>query len=84
MLDTDFEPKIEGENFFDGAILEALGECTFSSLRQTIKRRLIPMSTVQYHLVNCLEYRIRNIRWAPHSLSSSQKQARVEMNQDLP
>jgi hypothetical protein len=62
MLDTDFEPKIEDENFIDEAILGALEECLFSLLRQIAKRVLIPMSTVRYHLVNSLGYRIRNIR----------------------
>jgi hypothetical protein len=79
----DFEPKIEEENFFGEAILGALEESPFSSLRQIAKRILIPMSTVQSHFVNSLGYRIRNIRWVLHSLSSNQKQARVEMNQDL-
>jgi hypothetical protein len=62
MLDTDFELKIEEENFTDEAILGVLEKCSFSSLRQIAKRILIPMSTVQYHLVNSLQYRIRNIR----------------------
>jgi hypothetical protein len=73
MLDADFEPKIEDENFIDEAIIGALEECPFASLRQIAKRRLIPMSTVRYHLVNSLGYRIRNIRWVPQSLSLSQK-----------
>jgi hypothetical protein len=81
MLGTDFRPKIEEENFIDETILGALEECPFSSFRQIVKRILIPMSTVRYHLVNSLGYRIRNIRWVPHTLSSSQKQARVEMSQ---
>jgi hypothetical protein len=46
MLGIDFKPKIEEENFIDEAILGALGECPFSSLRQIAKRILIPMSTV--------------------------------------
>jgi hypothetical protein len=83
MLDMDFEPKIEGENFIDEAILGALEKCPFSSLRQIAKRIFIPMGTVRYHSVNSSGYRIRNILWVPHSLSSSQKQARVEMSQDL-
>jgi hypothetical protein len=29
MLDTDFEPKFEKENFIDEAILNALEECPF-------------------------------------------------------
>jgi hypothetical protein len=68
MLDTGFAPKIEEENFIDEAILGALEECPFSSLRQIAKRMLIRMSTVQYHLVNSLGYRIRNIRRILHSL----------------
>jgi hypothetical protein len=37
MFDTDFEPKIEEDNFIDEAILEALEEFPFSSLRQIAK-----------------------------------------------
>jgi hypothetical protein len=83
MLDTAFKPKIKGEIFIDEVILGVVRECPFSSPRQIAKRILIPMSTVQYNLVNSLGHRIRNIRWVSHSLSSSQKQALVEMSQDL-
>jgi hypothetical protein len=41
------------------------------------------MSTIRFLLANSLGYRIRNIWWVPDSLSSSQRQARVEMSQDL-
>jgi hypothetical protein len=41
------------------------------------------MSEVRYHLVNSLGYRIKNIRFAPHSFPSSHKQARVEMSQGI-
>jgi hypothetical protein len=51
MFDTDFEPKIEEENFIDEAILGALEECPFSSLRQIAKRILILMSTIRHHLL---------------------------------
>jgi predicted transcriptional regulator len=54
MLDMDFEPKIEEENFTNEPILGALEECPLSSLRQIAKRILIPMSAVRYHLVNFL------------------------------
>jgi hypothetical protein len=37
MLDTDFEPKIKGENFIDEVIVRALEECLFSLLRQVVK-----------------------------------------------
>jgi hypothetical protein len=71
MLDTDFEPKIEEEKFIDEAILRALEEYLFSSLRQIAKRIFVPMSTVRCYLVNSLRYRIKTIRWVPQSLSSS-------------
>jgi hypothetical protein len=58
MLGTDFGQKIEVENFINEQILGALEECSFSLLRQIAKRIFIPMSTVRYHLVNSLEYRI--------------------------
>jgi hypothetical protein len=83
MRDRDFDPKIKEEQFIDEAILGALDECLFSSLRQITKRILIQVSMVRYHLVSSLGYRIRNIRWVPHSLSSNQKRARVKMCQDL-
>jgi hypothetical protein len=81
MLDTDFESTIKEENFIDETILGAFEKCSFSSLRQIAKNIFIPMSTVRYHLVN--SWGIRNIRWVPHSLSSRQKQAHVEMSQGL-
>jgi hypothetical protein len=78
MLNTNIKRKIKKENFINKAIIGALEECSFSSLRQIPRRIFVLMSTVGYHLVNSLGYRIRNIRWVPHSLSSSQKQTRVE------
>jgi hypothetical protein len=83
MFDADNKSKIEDENFIDGASLGALEKCPFSSLRRIPKRILIPMSIARDHLANSLGYQIKNIRWVPHSLSSSQKQALVEMSQDL-
>jgi hypothetical protein len=83
LLATDFGRKIKEEDSIDEAIIGTLEECPFSLLHQIAKRIFIPMSTVRYHLVNSLGYRIRNIEWVSHSLSSSQKQARVEMSQDL-
>jgi hypothetical protein len=83
MLDTDFQPKIEEENFIDEAIFGALEECPFSSLHHIAKEIFVPMDMVQSYLVNSLRCQVRNIRWVLHSLSSIQKQACVEMSQDL-
>jgi hypothetical protein len=44
-------PEIEGSDSIDQAILQALDETPFASLRQLAKRILIPMTTIRYHLV---------------------------------
>jgi hypothetical protein len=71
MLDTGFEPKIEEENIIDEAIIGALDKYLFFSFHHIPKGILIPISTVRYHLVNSLGYRIRNSQWVPHSPLSS-------------
>jgi hypothetical protein len=83
MLDMDFQPKTEEENFMNETILGALEECPFSSLRQIAKRVLIPMNTVRWRWVNSVGFQIRNTPWVRLSPTSSQKQAGVEMSQEL-
>jgi hypothetical protein len=68
MFDTDFEPKIEEENFTNEAILEALDEYPLSSLRQIAKRILIPMSAIGYHLVNFLVLKQEHSMGPPFAL----------------
>jgi hypothetical protein len=38
---------------------------------------LIPMTTVWYHSVNKMRYKLKHCKWAPHKLSAAQKQTRV-------
>jgi hypothetical protein len=83
ILDTDFDPKIEEEDFIDEAILGVLEEYPLSPLRHIARRIFILISLVRYHLDNSLGYRIRNIGWVPHLLSSSQRQAHIEISQDF-
>ena len=45
-------PEIEASDAIDEAILQALDETRFPSLRQLAKRILIPMTTIRYRLVN--------------------------------
>jgi hypothetical protein len=47
MVEADFAPKNEEENFIVEALLAALEEFHFSSLCQIAKRRIIPMITVR-------------------------------------
>ena len=67
----------------DHAILQALNEQPFASLRQLAKRILIPTTTIRYHLVNRMGYKIKHCKWVPHRLSVAQKQTRVTISRSL-
>jgi hypothetical protein len=58
-------------------ILQTLDESPFASLRKLSKRILIPMTTVRYHLVNKIGYKLKHCKWIPHKPSATQKQTRV-------
>jgi histone-lysine N-methyltransferase SETMAR len=76
-------PEIEGADAIDQAILQALDEAPFASLRQLAKRILIPMTTIRYHLVNRMGYKVKHSKWVPHSLSEAQKATRVTTSRSL-
>ena len=67
----------------DHAILQALNEQPFASLRQLAKRILIPTTTIRYHLVNRMGYKIKHCKWVTHRLSAAQKQTRVTISRSL-
>jgi hypothetical protein len=56
------EPDLGAADTIDSAILQALGEQPFASLRQIAKRTLIPMSTVRYRLVNTMTYKLKHCK----------------------
>jgi hypothetical protein len=58
------EPDLEVVDIIDNAILQALDEQPFVSLRQIAKGRLIPMSTVRYRLVNKTTYKLKHCKWS--------------------
>jgi hypothetical protein len=57
---TPLEPEIEGTDSIDEAILQALDETPFASIRQLAKRILIPMTTIRYHLVTRMGYKLKH------------------------
>jgi hypothetical protein len=77
------EPDLRAPDTIDNAILQALDEQSFESLSQIAKRTLIPMSTVRYHLVNKMTYKLKHCKRAPHRLSEAQKQTRVATSKHL-
>jgi anti-sigma factor ChrR (cupin superfamily) len=77
------EPDLGSANTIDNAILQALREQPFASLRQIAKRKMIPMSTVRHRLVNKMTYKLKYCKWFPHRLSEAQKETRVATSKRL-
>ena len=67
----------------DEAILTALAEHPFSSIRELSRRTCLPRSTVHRHLVQSLRFTIRHLRWVPHFLTDDQKERRVMISHEL-
>jgi hypothetical protein len=67
------ESEIEGPDSIDTVISQALDETPFASLRQVSKRILIPMTTLQHHLVHRMHFKLKHCKWVPHKLSEAQK-----------
>jgi hypothetical protein len=69
--------ETQGPDAIDNAILQALDERPFASLRQIAKMALVPMLTIRYRLVSKMAYKLRHCRWIPHTLLKAQKQTGV-------
>jgi hypothetical protein len=67
----------------DEAILTALAEFPFSSVRELSRRVCLPRSTVHQHLMQSLRFTMRHLRWVPHFLTTEQKQIRAQMAIEL-
>jgi hypothetical protein len=65
----------------DEAILTALAEFPFSSVRELSRRICLPRLTLHRHrhLTQLLRFTVRHLRWVPHFLTAEQKQIRVNM-----
>jgi hypothetical protein len=67
----------------DEAILSALQEYPFSSVRAFSRLAYLSRTSVHRHLIQSLGYIIRHSHWVPHSLSADQKGKRVAMSESL-
>jgi hypothetical protein len=76
-------PEDEGPTASDKAILSALGEQPFASVRQLARATHLPSSTVFYHLTKRLGFTVRHLRWVPHCLSAKDKQIRADVSREL-
>jgi hypothetical protein len=72
------DPDVE-RSPVDEAILAALVEFPFPSVRELSRRICLPRSTVHLHLKQSLRFTVQRLRWVPHFLTVEQKQIRVQM-----
>jgi hypothetical protein len=77
------EPPVVESIPVDEAILAALADYRFSSIRQLSRRNCLPRSTVHRHLTHSLRFTIRHLRWVPHFLTAEQKRIQVDMSREL-
>ena len=81
------EPPIETESTstsrVDEAILKALAESPFSSVRELSRLTCLPRSTVYRHRTDSLCFTVRSLRWVLHRLSDAQKAIRANLSRGL-
>jgi hypothetical protein len=79
--------RIQSDEHFitdtDEAILRALEEQPFSSVRQLARATHLASSTVYAHLTQKLGYTVRHLRWVPHKLSDENMRVRMEVSHQL-
>jgi hypothetical protein len=67
----------------DEAILTALAEFPFPSMRELSRRICLPGSTVHRRLMQSLRFMMRHLRCVPHFLMAEPKRIRVQMAIEL-
>jgi hypothetical protein len=65
------------------AILTALEDNPFASVRQLSRLTYLPSTTVYRRLTQSLGFVARHLRWVPHALSDAQKGERVNLSRRL-
>jgi hypothetical protein len=65
------------------AILDALGQYPFSSIQELAGLTCIPATTVHRHLMQSLGFAVKHLRWAPHTLTPTQKTERTTLSTEI-
>jgi DNA-binding MurR/RpiR family transcriptional regulator len=67
----------------DNAILETLDQTPFASMHELAKATCIPRTTVWRRLTESLGFVVKHLHWVPHSLTSAQRQDRIDRSKEL-
>jgi hypothetical protein len=62
----------------DNAVLEALDQTPFASVRELAKATCIPRTTVWRRLKASLGFVVKHLDWVPHSLTDARRQIRID------
>jgi hypothetical protein len=73
----------ECQRVIDKAILLALAEERFASVRRIASKRVIPRTIVYGHLIGPLGMTAMHLHWLPHRVPTQQKCSRVQRVQEL-
>jgi hypothetical protein len=77
------QPMPVETTLLDQAILMALADHPFSSMRELSRMTCLPRSTVHRHLTWSFHFPIRHLRSVPHFLDPGQKETRVNLAHEL-
>ena len=83
MEEGEAEAEVSPVCEVDEAILKALADEPFSSVRELARHTCLSRTTVHRHLTCSLGFTVRHLRWVPHRLSDSQKTMRVTLSTEL-
>jgi hypothetical protein len=81
--EVPIETELMTPNPVDIAILGALADRPFSSVRELSRLTYLSRTTIHRHLTESLCFAIRYLRWIPHRLSDQQKAIRVNLSREL-
>ena len=81
--EVPIETELMTTNPVDVAILGALSDRPFSSVRQLSRLTYLSRTTVHRHLTESLCFTVRYLRWILHRLSDQQKAIRVNLSREL-
>jgi hypothetical protein len=67
----------------DQAILDALEQCSVSSLLGLARFTCIPTTTLHRHMTQSLGVVVKHLRWVPHTLTRTRKTERITLSIEL-
>jgi hypothetical protein len=70
-------------SIIDEAILKALSEAPFSSVRELAKATCFAVSTVYVHLTQHMGFVLKHLRWVRHLLTEDDRKRRTALSKDL-